>query len=120
MNKSFKELQNIYEAHYYNNLSPEEKDLYYTNIIEQIEEYLKKYNDIAKEIYNLSQDLEYIDLKNLQKLFESHTENPAIEFRDFRGFILDKLSSLRHVAHDLEYENMRSELTDILTGNKLQ
>jgi hypothetical protein len=88
--------------------------------MQEIEEYLNQYNEIAKKTYKLSQDLEYIDLKKLQDIFENYTEDPRVEFRDFKGFILDKVSSLRHVAHALEYDNMRLELIDILTGNKLQ
>ena len=70
---------------------------------------------------NQIEDLFYTDeWNNLEQMIEVYTENPIMEKRDIQGYMMGIISDLRHSADKLSKENMTADLSDILTGQKIQ
>jgi hypothetical protein len=124
MLNDLKQIQKLYESHFYNDLDDDTKDKYYSLIKDQIEPFVKKCHELAIKIQKLSFELESLsytdEFKQLKETVENYTENPNVEMREIIGFLVGKKRNLDHCVYELADDNIGPFLTDILTGNKLQ
>lgn len=119
-----KKLGMIYEGHFYHDMDHDMKNQYYQTIIEVIKPFSEHCHEIAVKLDNLTHEIDNLfyteEWKNLEQMFEAYTEDSRVERRDFIGYILDAKSNLTSAVHKLENSNIQSELSDVLTGQKIQ
>jgi hypothetical protein len=123
-NTDIKNIAILYESHFYDDMSDDQKDQYYSHIKGEIKPFVSECNQLAIAIQEISYKIEELtyseEYKKLKELIENYTENPEQEERDIITFIIDRKKDLDRCTHELTADNVSEFLTDILTGNKLQ
>lgn len=117
MDKCFKEIQELYES-IYNQLPPDEQDKYYDFLLNEITPFLEKVDNISKQIYELSEDLKFLDDSQLKSVFENYVKDSKTEFKKYNMFFGNKITELRDVAESLSYEDNKHNIMNILTGRQ--
>lgn len=114
----------IYEGHFYHDMDYDMKNQYYDNIMQVVKPFADRCHEVAIAIENVQRDVENVlysdEWKNVEQMLEAYTEDPRLEKREFQTHILNVVTKLRHACSDMENDEIRSQLTDVFLGQKIQ
>jgi len=123
MKNDFRKMQQIYEAHFYQDLDDDGKDQYYSGISESIQPFIKKCRDVAELVSEISEDVTSLlyseEFKMIKELIENYTEYPEMEMKEFMIFFSQKVEGLDQISNNLA-EEIEPFLKETLTGTKLR